>query len=262
MRASWIRVSLAVVAVCSSAASCASPDEKPMFELPRVTGSVAHRERIALPPSAVVEVRLEDVSRADAPAGLLGEQRIELAGRQVPIPFSVEYDPDLVDQRGRYALRATILVDGERLFTSTQAYLVLTGGHPDHADIVVQRVASATLDRDLTETYWRLTELDGAPVQVVVASNEPHFVLQGEPGRFHGAGGVNRLSGTYTLDGSELRLSPGPLTRMAGDPAMMAQESAFVAALPEITSYSIDGDSLVCSADGVPLLKFRAVDLP
>ena len=42
----------------------------------QVTGSVTYRERIALPPTAVVQVRLVDVSRADAPAVLIAEQVI------------------------------------------------------------------------------------------------------------------------------------------------------------------------------------------
>ena len=42
----------------------------------KVTGSVTYRERIALPPSAVVTVKLLDVSRADAPAELIAEQVI------------------------------------------------------------------------------------------------------------------------------------------------------------------------------------------
>lgn len=33
-----------------------------------ITGTVAYRERIALPPNAVVTVTLEDVSLADAPS--------------------------------------------------------------------------------------------------------------------------------------------------------------------------------------------------
>ena len=36
-----------------------------------VTGTVLFRERIALPPGAVVTVRVNDVSRVDAPASVL-----------------------------------------------------------------------------------------------------------------------------------------------------------------------------------------------
>jgi uncharacterized lipoprotein YbaY len=107
-----------------------------------VTGVVTYRERIALPEDAVVRVRLEDVSRADAPAVLLGEQVIDPMGRQVPIPFAVTYDPAQIDPRGRYSVRARIEdAQGRLLWTSTQAYPVITGGNPtSDIEIVVMRV--------------------------------------------------------------------------------------------------------------------------
>ena len=43
-----------------------------------VTGTVTYKERIALPPEGVVvTVKVEDVSRADAPAVTVGEQIIK-----------------------------------------------------------------------------------------------------------------------------------------------------------------------------------------
>ena len=58
----------------------------------KVTGSVTYRERIALPPSAVVTVKLVDVSLADAPSVLIAEQVIRTEGRQVPFEFALDYD--------------------------------------------------------------------------------------------------------------------------------------------------------------------------
>lgn len=55
-----------------------------------VTGEATYRERIALPPDAVMTVRIEDVSRADAPAPVLAEESYPAEGRQVPLPFAVE----------------------------------------------------------------------------------------------------------------------------------------------------------------------------
>ncbi len=52
-----------------------------------VTGTVTYLQRIALPPDAVVTIRIEDVSKADAPAEVIGEQVIQTEGAQVPIPF-------------------------------------------------------------------------------------------------------------------------------------------------------------------------------
>lgn len=105
-----------------------------------VTGMVTYRERIALPPNAVVQVSLQDVSRADAPATVLGEQTTETNGRQVPIPFEIAYDPARIDQRLTYAVRARITVDGQLLFTSTTATLVITQGRPTEVELVLQRV--------------------------------------------------------------------------------------------------------------------------
>ena len=97
----------------------------------RVSGTVTYRQRIALPADAVITVRVEDTSRADAPAVLVGEQRIESTGRQVPIPFSVAYDPSTISASGRYTLRARIeSADGRLLWLTTQAYPVLTMGNP------------------------------------------------------------------------------------------------------------------------------------
>jgi putative lipoprotein len=96
-----------------------------------VTGSVTYRERIALLPDAVVTVQIQDTSRADAPAIVIGEQVIATMGRQVPIPFSVSYDPAAIDPRLRYTLSVRITDGGGRpLWISMQSYPVITQGNP------------------------------------------------------------------------------------------------------------------------------------
>lgn len=105
-----------------------------------VTGTVFYRERSALPPNAVVQVQLADVSRADAAAVVLGEQTIELKGKQVPIPFEINYDPQKIDPRFTYAVSARITVDGKLWFISTTRYSVITNNQPVKVDILVQRV--------------------------------------------------------------------------------------------------------------------------
>lgn len=106
----------------------------------RITGSVAYRERIALPPSAVVKVQLVDVSRADAPAVVLGEQLIRAEGRQVPFAFEISYDPKRIDERFSYAVQARIEVDGRLRFINDQRYPVLTRGAGDRADLLLRAV--------------------------------------------------------------------------------------------------------------------------
>ena len=89
-------------------------------------GTAAYRERIALPPDAVFEAQLQDISRADAPATVLGRARLDPAG-QPPFRFEIEYDDAAVKPGGRYALRATVTHRGRLLFTTERIYPVLDG---------------------------------------------------------------------------------------------------------------------------------------
>jgi putative lipoprotein len=106
----------------------------------QVTGTIAYRERIALSPTAVISVKIVDVSRADAPAIVLGEQLIEAAGKQVPFPFSIAYDPAGIDPRMSYAVQARIEDGGRLMFISDQNYAVITRGAPAHVDLVLKAV--------------------------------------------------------------------------------------------------------------------------
>ncbi len=73
-----------------------------------LSGTVAYRERIALPPDAQVKVTLADVGRADAPAIVIAQSEFPSEGRQVPIPFSLTFDPARIAPRGTYAVSARI----------------------------------------------------------------------------------------------------------------------------------------------------------
>jgi putative lipoprotein len=108
----------------------------------QVTGSVTYRERIALPPNAVIKVRLVDVSLADAPAVLLAEQSIVAAGRQVPFAFALDYDSAAIVAAHSYAVQVRIEDEGRLLFISDTQHPVITRDQPHHVDIVVRKVAA------------------------------------------------------------------------------------------------------------------------
>jgi putative lipoprotein len=120
----------------------AAPDSASVSAVARVTGTVAYRERIALPPRAVIKVRLVDVSRADAPAVVIGEQVIDAAGRQVPVPFELAFDPARIDPRMTYAVQARIEEDGRLLFINDTRHPVLTRGAPSQVDMVLKAVGA------------------------------------------------------------------------------------------------------------------------
>lgn len=95
-----------------------------------LTGTVTYRQRIALPPNAVIEVQLADVSRADAAATILASQTITAEGKQVPFAFALKYDPAQIDSRLTYAVAARISVDGRLRWVNATRIPVLTRNAP------------------------------------------------------------------------------------------------------------------------------------
>jgi putative lipoprotein len=79
-----------------------------------------------------------DVSRADAPAIVLGEQTFEANGRQVPFAFAIRYDADRIEANHTYAVQARIEVDGALRFITDQSYPVITRDSPTHVDLVLK----------------------------------------------------------------------------------------------------------------------------
>ena len=86
-------------------AACATtPAEQPVS----VTGSVTYRERIALPPTAQIEITLADVSLMDAPSKTIARQSFTADGRQVPFAFTMTVDQRPLGPRHSYAVSARI----------------------------------------------------------------------------------------------------------------------------------------------------------
>lgn len=116
-------------------AGCSGADA--LVPEPAITGSLTYRQRIALPPSAVIEVQLLDVTRPDAPAEVLHSVTLSPQS-QPPFYFTIRYDPRRIDPAHAYALKATITVGGELRFLSTNNTRILTAGHPSHRDLVLE----------------------------------------------------------------------------------------------------------------------------
>lgn len=111
-------------------------------EAAELTGTATYRERIALPPGAVFEATLQDVSKADAAATVIGSVKLDRPA-QPPFRFAIPYDATRIDQSRNYAVRASITQGGRLMFTSDQAYPVLTRGHASEVKMMLRMVASA-----------------------------------------------------------------------------------------------------------------------
>ncbi len=224
-----------------------------MAEIRDLTGSVAYRERVALPPDALVEVTLEDVSRVDAASVVLARQTLK-PEVQVPVPFRLAYDDGMVAENGRYAVRALIRVGEEVLWRSTQSFAALTQDAPERVDVWVERMPEPG-GVDLTLGSWLVVAMNGEFVQ---GERVPQIEF-GEAGQVSGTSGCNRFTGSYTIAGDQLTFGPLASTRMACNDALNAQEAAFFKTLTKVASVATQGGGTVLlDAQGNIIMRFLA----
>jgi heat shock protein HslJ len=227
-----------------------------------VTGTVTYRQRIALPEDAVITVKIEDVSLMDVPAKTIGEQVIETEGKQVPFPYDVAYNEDDIDERNTYSMGVRIEDStGKLLFISDTMTPVITNGNPtEDVEIVVVPVgggAQAGPAPSLTGTVWTLTAL-GDKGRLFGTTVTAEFK---EDGALTGNSGCNGYNTTYEVDGNNIEISDMIAgTAMACPGPIMAQETAYLGALPTAATYEIQGDELVLWDDGGDAVLTYAVE--
>jgi uncharacterized lipoprotein YbaY len=91
-----------------------------------------------LPPDSVIQLQLEDVTRADVPLTTIAEDKIILGQRQAPVSFELKFNPAAIDPRHTYAIGARIVV-GQRLrFINDRSYRVLTQGNLSHVELILK----------------------------------------------------------------------------------------------------------------------------
>jgi len=115
-------------------------------------------------------------------------------------------------------------------------------------------------DVSLTDTYWKLVELNGAAVEPG-EGKELHLTLRGDE-QVSGYSGCNQFTGSVTVSADGLAFGPIAGTRRMCE-RVMDQEYAFLQALENARRFDIDGDSLtIQSATGETSMRFVAVYMP
>lgn len=91
-----------------------------------IKGNITYRERVALPPNAVVTITLEDVSLMDVAAKKIAEQTFTADGAQVPFDFELSFDVNQIEVNHDYSVRATIKINDRLRFTTDTINHVIT----------------------------------------------------------------------------------------------------------------------------------------
>ena len=238
---------------------------QPATDFVTVSGSATYLQRIALPPEAVLTVRIEDISSAGNNAQVLAETREPFGQRQTPLAYSLQVPSSAIDPKQSYSVRATITVGSELRFTTTRLYPALTQGAPNLVNVVLSD-ASATQAQapaaTLQNTYWKLVEVGGRPVAMLPQQQrEAGIMLSGDSPRLNGFSGCNALVGTYTQDGPALKFSQIAGTLMACTPALGELENSILEMLATTTGQRIEGQQLSLLGGTQVLARFEAVYL-
>ena len=113
----------------------------------------------------------------------------------------------------------------------------------------------------LENMRWKLERLHEQPVEAIEKQREPHIILQSASRRVTGSGSCNQLLLGYSLERSTLRFTEGVVTARTCDTGMQ-QESAFLAALADVTSFNMEARTLrLLDAQGRVIARFLAEEI-
>ena len=222
------------------------------------TGLVTYRERMALPADAALTITLVSLPReqriASAHASLGGK-----AGS--PIQFTLNVRSDVIATDGQYGLVAEIWSAGYIIFRNWQPVVVdaaepsgniieVEFAPPPPHDPPKQVLPPVEAPNPLLDVLWTATSIGGEPV---LPQTKVTFSIAADH-RAGGSGGCNNYFTEASFATPPLTFGPIAGTRMACDPAVMAQEARFFAALEATAGYDLSGDTLkLVDAAGIPL---------
>ncbi len=189
-----------------------------------ILGSATYRERMALPPAAIFEATLEDVSRADAPATVVASTRLASPGNQ-PIAFTITYDPAKILSDHRYVVRSKILVGDKLLFTSDTATPVITRGSPTQISVTLRRVTArqAPTSINLQGTGWQLVSFKGSDGTTLTPDDKAKYTIEfAADGALTARIDCNRGRGGWKSSGpNQIQFGPLALTRAQCPPGSL-----------------------------------------
>jgi len=101
---------------------------------------------------------------------------------------------------------------------------------------------------------WQRTTLGSAPA-VVAAGPERYSLSFDGGGRVNVRADCNRGSGSYEVNGTQIKFGAIALTRMACPPA--SQDAEFLRSLVQATSYGLDRGELVLTLSDGAAMRFK-----
>jgi heat shock protein HslJ len=144
---------------------------------------------------------------------------------------------------------------------ATVAYEIANGElHLLNADGQVVAIFTVLEPTSLTGVTWVATMVNNGREAVVgVLADTMITAVFNTEGKVGGSAGCNRYFAGYTVEGASIAIEPPVSTRKMCAEAIMQQEQAYLAALPTVATFVIQGDELeLRTADGALVASYRA----
>jgi putative lipoprotein len=101
---------------------------QPVIQQPNVSGTAWIRQKVALPPDAVLTVTLSDASLADAPSKVISQKVTRTEGKQAPFSFVLPYNPADIQPNARILLSAAVTINDKLAFITDTVQPVINNG--------------------------------------------------------------------------------------------------------------------------------------
>ncbi|MCU6389639.1 YbaY family lipoprotein [Enterobacter quasiroggenkampii] len=98
------------------------------IQQPNVSGTIWIKQKVALPPDAVLTVTLSDASLADAPSKVVAQRAVRTEGKQAPFSFVLPYNPSDVQPNARILLSAAVTINGKLVFITDTVQEAINNG--------------------------------------------------------------------------------------------------------------------------------------
>lgn len=156
----------------------------------------------------------------------------------------ITFDNELVAQCLLEGNTLSVLVDGKK-----------------HTGPIADHYVLTKVDTNLVEKYWKLTELNGNPVEAADSGRgEAHIIFRIEGNRFNGNAGCNRMMGSYQIrEDGKISFSQAASTKMMC--LNMDVEHQFLQVINTADGYAVQADTLTLTKENEPLARFVVVYL-
>lgn len=198
-------------------------------EIGTIAGNLTYLDRMALDPNSMIVITVQDVSKMDAPAETISETTFYTEGKQVPIPFNINYDKSKIIENHTYTISAKVFSGDELVRITDTAYPVITNNaNTENLELILKIVnqeentinATSSTNTDNTNTQNNTNNtkslenknisLNGKTFNLVSVNDKKienvdgRYFLSFEGDKIHGKF-CNVLNGNYTLENNVLK---------------------------------------------------------